>query len=276
MQRSYRFVRICVVLASAVVTFALAGEPTQDSKSVNETPANFTPKTESFDYVRRTEMIPMRDGVKLYTVIVIPRGAKRAPILLTRTPYDAAEKTKTPSAHLARVLGDSEVVDDLVLNEGYIRVIQDVRGKHHSEGVYLMNPPPHGTEFNPTNADDSTDANDTIDWLVKNVPESNGKVGILGISYDGFTTLAALIHPHPALRARDAIALGRPIARGRRPPGDRDRLRGGPRRRPRGVPRESRRRHRAGERRRRTRAASRRPGRKRTDAQRRGDRQPRG
>src|SRR6201987_1228423 len=201
MQRSYRFVRICVVLASAIATFAQAGEPTQDSKSVNETPSNFTPKTESFHYVRRTEMIPMRDGVKLYTVIVIPRGAKRAPILLSRTPYDAAEKTKTPSAHLARVLGDSEVVDDLVLNEGYIRVIQDVRGKHHSEGDYLMNPPPHGTEFNPANVDDSTDAYDTIDWLVKNVPESNGKVGILGISYDGFTSLAALIHPHPALRA---------------------------------------------------------------------------
>ena len=201
MQRNYRFVGICVVLASAVATFALAGEPTQDSKSVNETPPNFTPKTESFDYVRRTEMIPMRDGIKLYTVIVIPRGAKRAPILLSRTPYDADEKTKTPSAHLATVLGDSEVVDDLVLNEGYIRVIQDVRGKHHSEGAYLMNPPPHGTEFNPTNTDDSTDAYDTIDWLVKNVPESNGKVGILGISYDGFTALAALIHPHPALRA---------------------------------------------------------------------------
>src|ERR1700757_2217365 len=201
MQRSYRFVGICVVLVSAVATFALAGEPTPDLKSVNEIPPSFTPKTESFDYVRRTAMTPMRDGVKLYTVIVIPRGAKRAPILLSRTPYDAAEKTKTPSAHLARVLGDSEVVDDLVLNEGYIRVIQDVRGKHHSEGAYLMNPPPHGTQFNPTNVDDSTDAYDTIDWLVKNIPESNGKVGILGISYDGFTSLAALIHPHPALRA---------------------------------------------------------------------------
>ena len=201
MERSYRFVRICVGLASAVATFALAGEPAQDSKSVNEIPPNFTPKTESFDYVRRTVMIPMRDGVRLYTVIVIPRGAKRAPILLSRTPYDAAEKTKTPSAHLATVLGDSEVVDDLVLNERYIRVIQDVRGKHHSEGSYLMNPPPHGTQFNPTNVDDSTDAYDTIDWLVKNVPESNGKVGILGISYDGFTSLAALVHPHPALRA---------------------------------------------------------------------------
>jgi putative CocE/NonD family hydrolase len=202
MEGSYRFVRIGVVLVSAVATLALAGEPTQNSKSVSEIPSNFTPKTDSFDYVRRTEMIPMRDGVKLYTVILIPRGAKRSPILLTRTPYDAAEKTKTrPSAHLATVLGDSEVVDDLVLNEGYIRVVQDVRGKHHSEGDYIMNPPPHGTPFNPTDADDSTDAYDTVDWLVKNIPESNGKVGILGISYDGFTSLAALIHPHPALRA---------------------------------------------------------------------------
>src|SRR6516164_1049694 len=101
MQRSYRFVRICVVLASAVAPFTLAGDPAQDSKSVSEIPPNFTPKTGSFDYVRRTEMIPMRDGVKLYTVILIPQGAKRAPILLSRTPYDAAEKTKTrPSAHL--------------------------------------------------------------------------------------------------------------------------------------------------------------------------------
>jgi uncharacterized protein len=202
MQRSYRFVRICAVLASVVATCALAGEPTQDSKSVSEIPPNFTPKTDSFDYVRRTEMIPMRDGVKLYTVILIPRGAKRAPILLSRTPYDAAERTKMQSSvHLAAVLGDAEVVDDLILNEGYIRVVQDVRGKHHSEGDFLMNPPPHGTQLNPTNVDDSTDAYDTIDWLVKNIPESNGKVGILGISYDGFTALAALIHPHPALRA---------------------------------------------------------------------------
>ena len=190
------------MLVSAVAPFALAGDPAQDSRSVSEIPPNFTPKTGSFDYVRRTEMIPMRDGVKLYTVILIPQGAKRAPILLSRTPYDAAEKTKTrPSAHLATVLGDSEVVDDLVLNEGYIRVIQDVRGKHHSEGDYLMNPPLHGTPLNSTNVDDSTDAYDTIDWLVKNVPESNGKVGILGISYDGFTALMALIHPHPALCA---------------------------------------------------------------------------
>jgi uncharacterized protein len=198
----YRLIRVFILLVSATATFAFAGEPARDSKPVSEIPPSFTEQTGSFDYVRRTEMIPMRDGVKLYTVILIPRGAKRAPILLSRTPYDAAERTKTrPSEHLAAVLGDSDVVDDLVLQEGYIRVIQDVRGKHHSEGDYLMNPPPHGTPLNPTNVDDSTDAYDTIDWLVKNIPESNGKVGILGISYDGFTTLAALIHPHPALRA---------------------------------------------------------------------------
>src|SRR5260370_9798491 len=104
-------------------------------------------------------------------------------------------------AHLATVLGESDVVDELVLNEGYIRGIQDVRGKRHSEGDFLMNLSAHGTSLNPTNVDDSTDAYDTIDWLVKNIPESNGKVGILGISYDGFTALMALLHPHPALRA---------------------------------------------------------------------------
>src|ERR1700752_1714320 len=114
MEGIYRIVRVFTVLAASAATFAFAGEPTQDSKSVSEIPPNFTEQTGSFDYVRRTEMIPMRDGVKLYTVILIPRGAKRAPILLSRTPYDAAAKIKTPSAHLATVLGDSEVVDDLV------------------------------------------------------------------------------------------------------------------------------------------------------------------
>ena len=155
MQGSYRFVRLFIALALTVTASAVAGEPSQDSKSVSEIPPNFTPKTESFDYVRRTEMIPMRDGVKLFTVILIPRGAKRAPILLTRTPYDADERTRMrPSEHLATLLGDSDVADDLVLNEGYIRVLQDVRGKHHSEGDYLMNPPPHGTPLNPTDVDD--------------------------------------------------------------------------------------------------------------------------
>jgi uncharacterized protein len=173
----------------------------QAAPLTNETPQTFTPSTDSFDYIQRDVMIPMRDGVKLHTLILIPRGARRAPILLTRTPYGAASRTdKNPSAHLGSVLDEEDVADDAVLNGGYIRVQQDVRGKHGSEGDYVMTRPLRGP-LNSTAVDHSTDAYDTIDWLVKNTPESNGKVGILGISYDGFTSLMALIHPHPALRA---------------------------------------------------------------------------
>ncbi|MGB7134695.1 MAG: CocE/NonD family hydrolase, partial [Acidobacteriaceae bacterium] len=85
------------------------------------------------------------------------------------------------------------------VNAGYIRVWQDVRGKYGSEGDYVMTPPPTGT-LNPHGPNDTTDAWDTIDWLVKNVPESNGKVGMLGSSYEGFTVVMALIDPHPALK----------------------------------------------------------------------------
>ena len=87
----------------------------------------------------------------------------------------------------------------MIVEGGYIRVVQDVRGKYGSEGDYVMKRPLHGP-LNPTPVDHSTDTYDTIDWLVKNIPESNGKVGILGISYDGFLPLMALVNPHPALK----------------------------------------------------------------------------
>jgi uncharacterized protein len=194
-------VAILTISLCVAATLCAADEPSPTAQLKNERPLTFTPKTEGFDYVRRTEMIPMRDGVKLYTVILIPRGAHHAPILLTRTPYGADERiTREPSKHLSALVGNRDVVDELVLNEGYIRVLQDVRGMHHSEGDYVMTRPLRGP-LNPTDVDHSTDAYDTIDWLVKNIPESNGKVGILGISYDGFTALMALFHPHPALRA---------------------------------------------------------------------------
>jgi uncharacterized protein len=192
---------IHVILISIAATLCSADEASPTAPLKSEIPPVFTANTESFDFVRRTEMIPMRDGVKLYTVILIPRGAGRAPILLTRTPYDADERiTQQQSKHLSAVLGNKDVADELVLDGGYIRVIQDIRGKHHSEGDYVMTRPFRGP-LNPTNVDHSTDTYDTIDWLVKNISESNGKVGILGISYDGFTALMALFHPHPALRA---------------------------------------------------------------------------
>jgi uncharacterized protein len=150
------------------------------------------------DYVKRVEMIPMRDGVKLYTVIVFKKGTSGAPILLSRTPYDAKDSTaRTKSQSITEILAamDAEFVED-----NYIRVYQDIRGIHNSEGVYTMTRPLVGP-LNDTGIDESTDAYDTIDWLVKNVRESNGKVGVIGSSYLGFTTLMAQINPHPALKA---------------------------------------------------------------------------
>jgi hypothetical protein len=166
----------------------------------SETPAKFEPVTDSFDYLRRDVMIPMRDGVKLHTVILVPKGAKRAPILLTRTPYNAtALVSHAQSAHLGPILNGYDNATEVIVEGGYIRAVQDVRGKYGSEGDYVMNRPLHGPQ-NPTPVDHATDTYDTIDWLVRNVPESNGKVGILGISYDGFLPLMALVNPHPALK----------------------------------------------------------------------------
>ncbi|HWX26281.1 MAG TPA: CocE/NonD family hydrolase [Steroidobacteraceae bacterium] len=196
--------RRCAVLLLAGAGFLQLARPLSASAGdalPSEIPPTFTPHVETFDYVKREVMIPMRDGVKLQTVILVPRGAHRAPILLTRTPYGAAELfAKSPSAHLSAMIDSSDVADDAVVNGGYIRVQQDVRGKHGSEGDYVMTRPLRGP-LNPAGVDHATDTYDTIDWLVKNIPESNGKVGILGISYDGFTSLMALVNPHPALRA---------------------------------------------------------------------------
>ena len=150
------------------------------------------------DYVRKEVMIPMRDGVKLFTVIAMHKGVTNAPILLTRTVYNAGKATaRMGSQRLVDIL---PVMDAEFVNDGYIRVYQDARGRNKSEGEFVMNRPIIGA-LNKTSVDESTDAYDTIDWLVKNVPESNGKVGITGSSYLGFTALVATLNPHPALKA---------------------------------------------------------------------------
>jgi putative CocE/NonD family hydrolase len=162
-----------------------------------DVPAKFTAPTSAYDYVKRDVMIPMRDGIRLHTVIVIPKGAKHAPILLTRTPYNASRRAeRNESPHMLSALPEG---DEVFVMDGYIRVFQDVRGKYGSEGEYVMTRPLRGP-LNSTQVDHSTDAYDTIDWLVKNIPESNGKVGMLGSSYEGFTVVMALVHPHPALK----------------------------------------------------------------------------
>ena len=162
-------------------------------------PAKFANPTvvANADFTRREVEIAMRDGVTLHTVIVIPKGASRAPIILTRTPYHAdkrAARNDSPSIVATLPQGD-----EVFAAAGYIRVFQDVRGKYKSGGDYVMVRPVRGP-LNPTNVDHGTDAWDTIDWLVKNVPESNGRVGMIGSSYEGMTVLMALTDPHPALK----------------------------------------------------------------------------
>ncbi|PWU17373.1 MAG: glutaryl-7-ACA acylase [Verrucomicrobia bacterium] len=162
----------------------------------SDTPKTFIPRTNNFDYFTREEKIAMRDGVKLKTVIVLPKTASNAPILMTRTPYNASVRSaRSNGPHLAGVVPQ---MDETAA--GYILVYQDVRGKYGSEGDYVMTRPLKGP-LNPTDVDEATDAYDTIDWLVKHVPESNGHVATIGGSYEGFTTVMSVVHPHPALKA---------------------------------------------------------------------------
>ncbi len=108
----------------------------------NEMPKTVVRPETSFDYIRRVEDIPMRDGVKLHTIILIPRGASHDPILLTRTPYSAeAQSGYVQSGHLGMILDGYDNAVDTIIGGGYIRVIQDVRGKYGSKGIYMMNPP---------------------------------------------------------------------------------------------------------------------------------------
>jgi len=162
-------------------------------------PSQFNAPRGEFQYIRREVRIPMRDGAKLYAVLIIPKGAGKFPIMLDRTPYSADKSTERGGFGPLPENILSPLNAELV-RAGYIVAVEDVRGKYKSDGDYVMNRPLKGP-LNPTNVDHSTDAWDTIDWLVKNVPESNGRVGSFGTSYDGFTALMTLVNPHPALKA---------------------------------------------------------------------------
>lgn len=172
---------------------------TRDLSQSGDVPRTFKTATPDFDHTRMESMIPMRDGVKLFTVIMIPNDAgNKMPIVLTRTPYSAARRaSRTDSPDMAMAL---PAVDEELVRNGYIRVYQDVRGRFGSKGKYTMTIPPRGS-FNSGQVDQVTDAYDTVAWLVDNVPGNSGRVGITGVSYDGMLTLMALLDPHPALKA---------------------------------------------------------------------------
>ena len=164
-----------VVLALVVLTPAvphLQSDPTADQFTV------------------RDVMIPMRDGVKLHTKIYTPKNQSTPlPLVMKRTPYGIEGSAGNFVSYLKALA-----------EEGYIFVFQDLRGKFGSEGTFVMQRPPRGPG-NPSPLDEGTDTYDTIEWLLKNVPRNNGRVGMLGISYDGWTTIMGALEPHPALKA---------------------------------------------------------------------------
>lgn len=147
--------------------------------------------SDTLTYTRQEAMIPMRDDVKLFTVIFTPKDVKeQLPILFSRTPYGVSTKSSPNKI---------PYINDMA-REGYIFVYQDIRGRYKSEGTFEMQRLMRDKR-NPAAIDESTDTYDAIEWLLKNVSNNNGKVGMFGISYDGWTTMMGTIDPHPALKA---------------------------------------------------------------------------
>lgn len=148
-------------------------------------------------YRKKTVMLPVRDGVKLYTVILSPVGnAQPLPVLISRTPYGA--DIPVPEDSTVNLSGVPYYGN--MAKEGYIFVFQDIRGKYKSEGsMEIHQPLIHAVEKNAV--DESTDTWDTVDWLIKNVNNNNGRAGIFGISYPGWLALVGAVDPHPALKA---------------------------------------------------------------------------
>src|SRR5580698_5573078 len=151
-------------------------------------------------YTKYEYRIPMRDGVKLFTAVYVPKASAFPddpgpyPFLMERTPYDVEPygEDRYPAQ-----LGPSDEFE----NSGYIFVYQDVRGRWMSEGTFVESRPHIDQKKSPQDVDDSSDMYDTVEFLLKNVPNNNGKVGIWGISYPGFYTSASVIDSHPAIKA---------------------------------------------------------------------------
>jgi putative CocE/NonD family hydrolase len=185
MHRTHR--RSCLVLFIVAFLATAAGGQTQDAS-----------QRESYirlHYSKQEHMIPMRDGVKLFTSVYIPRDTtKKYPLLMKRTPYSVAPYGLEK---FANSLGPS----DLFVKAGYIFVNQDVRGRFLSEGQFVQVTPHQPQKQKTTDIDESSDTYDTIEWLLKNIPGHNGRVGIYGISYPGFYAAAGMIDAHPALKA---------------------------------------------------------------------------
>ena len=163
-----------------------------ESKPAEVKPAD--PPPAAAGYVKTEAMIPMRDGVKLYTQIYAPEDhAENLPIIFLRTPYGVTNPDGEFTTHFETTFRE-------LAPQGYVIAVQDARGRHKSEGKFIWNRPVTHRD-DPKSVDESTDAYDSIDWLVKNVPRNSGRVGMLGVSYPGWYVVMALVDPHPALKA---------------------------------------------------------------------------
>jgi uncharacterized protein len=170
-------------IARVAIVLFLAGLPLASSQ---EKPPSASQPLFQLEEV----MVPVRDGVHLQTVILTPANmTKPLPILFRRTPYGVPEKAPEQMPPSLKEFAQ----------DGYIFVIQNLRGRFKSEGYFKLSSQVDLSDPNTTN--ETTDAYDSVEWLIKNVPNNNGKVGMYGVSYDGLTTALALLHPHPALKA---------------------------------------------------------------------------
>lgn len=176
-----RHLAIAAALLASAFTLPLAAQTTRTTATPTDSRALFT---------YREVMMPVRDGKRLQTVIMTPVGAQRPlPLLLRRTPYGVPEKAYTQMPDSLTALAA----------DGYILVVQNIRGRFKSEGTFSLSEDVRLTPGQGTI--ETRDGYDTVDWLVKNVPGNNGRVGIYGVSYDGLTAAATLLGPHPALKA---------------------------------------------------------------------------
>jgi putative CocE/NonD family hydrolase len=182
--RRFSFLIIALTFASLLAPASAQNRPEQ--------PPPFDVKAH---YTKYEYQIPMRDGVKLFTAVYVPKdSSKPYPFLMDRTPYSVGPYGVD---NYRTSIGPSESFE----KSGYIIVYQDVRGRWMSEGKFEEMRPHVANKTSKNDVDDSTDTYDTIEWLLKNVPNNNGRVGIWGISYPGFFTSASIIDSHPALKA---------------------------------------------------------------------------
>src|SRR5262245_43864720 len=185
---------VCIKHFAILTILFLISRPLAPAQNPAQNPAQKEDAVRA-NYTKHEFLIPMRDGVRLFTVVYTPKDASRPyPFLLTRTPYSVAPYGVD---HYRASLGPSEHFE----REGFIFVYQDARGRYMSEGECQQVRPHHPNKRGPKDIDESTDTYDTIEWLLKNIPNNNGKAGMIGVSQPGFHVAASIIDSHPALVA---------------------------------------------------------------------------